>query len=224
MSVRFTCPHCRALTFIEADRVGQTGPCRSCGRPVTVMPSTVNDPQQPNYPDTSQVLKTTASGSGIGCCLAAILTIAFLAIPVFLPLLGALVSGIGGLGNDEMLHRALAAQAKTLAISCALGLAAGATLMGISAALFRDSPRLLQHAKWGALLGAIAGPLLIFLLFSLPLIIQSGLGNVRVHAQMQAHWFFSLIACAVGAVAGLLLNVLLGVVTGPGTQGRCNTR
>ena len=220
MNVRFTCPHCRAVTFIEADQVGRTGPCRSCGRPVTVMASTVNAPHQPDYPDTSQTLKTTLSGAG--CCLAAVLTMAFLAIPVFLPLLGFLASGIAGVGNDELLHRALASQAIVLAISCVVGLAAGATLMGISSALLRNSPRLLRHAKWGALLGAIIGPLFIFFLFSLPPMIQSGVWDVRVHAQMQAHWFFSLIACAIGAVAGLLLAVLLAVVTGSNTQRRRN--
>lgn len=36
MSLTFTCPHCGVVSEIEPSHVGRTGPCRSCGKEVTV--------------------------------------------------------------------------------------------------------------------------------------------------------------------------------------------
>lgn len=221
VSVRFTCPYCRAVTFVEADNVDQTGPCRSCGRPVTVTSASLRGPLQTDYPDPNLVLKTTARGSGCGCCIAAASTIAFLTIPM---LSAVVVGGTGRPANGELLRRALTAQGITLAISCVVGLAAGATVMGVSSALLRNSPRLLRHAQWGALLGAITAPILIFLNFSLPLVIQSGVTSIAVHSQLQVNWFYSLVGCAVGAIAGLLLSLLLALATGSNPHRRSNAQ
>lgn len=214
MRVQFTCPHCRAVTFLDIDRAEQTGPCRSCGRPVTVQSSPTSTPSQPHYLDPDRILKTTARGSGAGCCVIAAITIALLTIPILIVAVGPVVSETGVYANRELLRRVLTGQGITLAISCVVGLAAGATLVGISAALLRNSPRLLRHAQCGAFLGAIVPPFFIFLFFSFPLMIQSGVRNVGVHMQLQANWFYSLIGCAVGAIAGLLLAIVLSLITG----------
>ncbi len=36
MPINFTCPHCGTTTFVADQYSGQTGPCVSCGKPITV--------------------------------------------------------------------------------------------------------------------------------------------------------------------------------------------
>src|SRR5688500_12832018 len=36
MTISFTCPHCGKSTLVEDRFAGQTGPCASCGKPVTI--------------------------------------------------------------------------------------------------------------------------------------------------------------------------------------------
>jgi len=36
MYIPFTCPHCGSFTEVETQFAGQTGPCYSCGKPITV--------------------------------------------------------------------------------------------------------------------------------------------------------------------------------------------
>ena len=44
MPIPFTCPHCYARTNVDEQYAGQTGPCASCGKPITVPPSTGTPP------------------------------------------------------------------------------------------------------------------------------------------------------------------------------------
>ena len=40
MPIPFTCPHCGVQTNVDEQYAGQTGPCASCGKTITVPPST----------------------------------------------------------------------------------------------------------------------------------------------------------------------------------------
>lgn len=210
MALRFSCPHCQVVMDIDLEHVGQTGRCRSCGRVITIEPDQTGAAQQPNYPDPDLVPKTTGRGSAAGCCVVFLVTIAFLVVPMIVPLSAALIRTIQG--SAELARRVLFGQARNLAISCIVGAASGAFLMGICATLLRNSPRLLQFVLRGAILGAMIPPGVVFVVQSLPLMIQSGVSDVAVHEQLQRHWWLALKLCAVGAVTAMLFALIVGWV------------
>lgn len=67
MSATFTCPHCGLVSEIDPAHVGKSGPCRGCGKEVTVPL-----PKEASLPPTA-----SARGSAvpwvIGCAVVAIL-------------------------------------------------------------------------------------------------------------------------------------------------------
>ncbi len=52
MPISFSCPHCGATTKVDEQYVGQQGPCKSCGKPVTI-PSGFGDPPPHKPPGSS---------------------------------------------------------------------------------------------------------------------------------------------------------------------------
>jgi hypothetical protein len=62
MTIPFTCPHCHSTTKIDERFVGQSGPCRACGKTVTVGSIPSDTPAAPG------------SGSGIATLVVMLLT------------------------------------------------------------------------------------------------------------------------------------------------------
>ena len=44
MPLHFVCPHCGSPTIVEDEFLGQTGPCFTCGKPITVPYAATNGP------------------------------------------------------------------------------------------------------------------------------------------------------------------------------------
>jgi hypothetical protein len=65
MSASFTCPHCGLVSEIDPAHVGKTGPCRGCGKDVTVP-----FPREANLPPTAGP-KSSATPWIVGCGIAA---------------------------------------------------------------------------------------------------------------------------------------------------------
>lgn len=67
MSSTFTCPHCGIVSNIEPAHVGKTGPCKGCGKEVTVP-----FPKEASLPPTASA-RGSATPWIIGCAVAAVI-------------------------------------------------------------------------------------------------------------------------------------------------------
>src|SRR6056297_2453543 len=77
MPVEFTCPHCGTKTTVADQYIGQTGPCGSCGRTITI-PGTAPSNYAPP--------PTRGGGCGLGVVIA-VLVVGVLVFGLFIALL-----------------------------------------------------------------------------------------------------------------------------------------
>lgn len=74
MSASFTCPHCGLVSEIDPAHIGKSGPCRGCGKEVTVPL-----PKEASLPPTASSRSSTATWV-IGCAVIGMLGIVGLAV------------------------------------------------------------------------------------------------------------------------------------------------
>jgi hypothetical protein len=76
MNSTFTCPHCGIVSNIDPAHVGKTGPCKGCGKEVTVP-----FPKEANLPPTASS-RGSATPWIIGCAVIAVVGFVVLSLAV----------------------------------------------------------------------------------------------------------------------------------------------
>ena len=81
MSIRFQCPFCGSVTDVDDRYAGQSGPCRSCGKTITITSGT------PFSESPTQPVKKSSSSTAILIVLAGLLGVMVCMVPILIALL-----------------------------------------------------------------------------------------------------------------------------------------
>lgn len=212
MAFQFTCPHCSAVTRIDLRLIGQKGNCRSCRREITIEPDSAWSARQPHEQGADFAVKATRRGAAVGCCVTAVATFAFLFVPIILPMCVLLLQAVHPQGLNAAGQKVLFYLALNAALPCLVGAVFGAGLIGTCTLLLRKSPALFEYAWRGAAFCGVIPPTVVFATLTWPLIIQGKLTAGPALEQVYYHWCVALILAAVGAIAGVLMGSLVGLL------------
>lgn len=80
MAIQFSCPHCQAVTSVDEKYAGSTGPCRECGKVISIPGGAGQGMFQPPA-------EKKRGCSGLAIALAVVVGLALLAVPILVALL-----------------------------------------------------------------------------------------------------------------------------------------
>src|SRR4051812_34834453 len=118
MGFQFTCPRCGVATRFRLDEIGQKRSCPSCKNEITIEAESARPARQPRYQDPNFDLKPTRDGGTVGCCMACVFTIAFVALPMAVPLYASAAALLATQGREPLSRQVLFYVGVHLGLSC----------------------------------------------------------------------------------------------------------